>query len=288
MSPLKKQLKPPSNFPLDFVYKETKGPEQELPDHYQDWYEIIFVHEGTGTFFIHNTFYEMSKGDVFLVPKDIIHHTIPNYDSPPTNSVIFFAPDIIHGFSYETGYSNLDIFQAAKNQNEYKISLSTEQQSMINMLLSKIFYENEQKLTGYKSAIVSCLNFILLSLYRIMRELHSIPIGSFSGPKWIQDTLEYIDTHLNSDLSLNALAARAFISPEHFSRVFKQMTGRTLTEYVNMKKIILAKELLVNSDDPISFISDKTGFRSLPHFYRMFKKHVGMTPSSYRHKNTYK
>ena len=55
-----------------------------------------------------------------------------------------------------------------------------------------------------------------------------------------------------------------------------------VTDYVNAKRIVLAKEQLLGSDDNVSLIAERCGFESLPHFHRVFKKLTGTTPASYR------
>ncbi|MNZ85768.1 HTH-type transcriptional activator Btr [compost metagenome] len=95
-------------------------------------------------------------------------------------------------------------------------------------------------------------------------------------------TLHYIDEHPDKPLGLSELARLASLTPAHFSRVFKKLTGLNVTDYVNAKRIMRAKELLLESDDNIAEIAERCGFESLPHFHRMFKKLTGMTPAHYK------
>jgi AraC-like DNA-binding protein len=55
-----------------------------------------------------------------------------------------------------------------------------------------------------------------------------------------------------------------------------------VTDYVNAKRISLAKERLLESDDSVSLIAERCGFESLPHFHRIFKKITGQTPGAYK------
>ncbi len=143
-----------------------------------------------------------------------------------------------------------------------------------------------QKQVGYQTAIVQWLNLILLSLTRLGLEQKPLDSQSYeSGPKWMKAIIHYIEENLSEKLTLKTLAQRAFISPEHFSRVFKKTTGMNLIHYINTKKIIMAKEMLLNKDENIGSIAEEVGFQSVPHFYRVFKKNVGVTPSAYREGN---
>jgi AraC-like DNA-binding protein len=105
---------------------------------------------------------------------------------------------------------------------------------------------------------------------------------SLPAPSWLSPILSDIDHKLRSGLSLPDLAQQAAVSPAHFSRAFKRYTGMTLTDYVLARRVIMAKEHLVQGDETMAAVADACGFDSLPHFYRQFKKLTGTTPAAYR------
>jgi AraC-like DNA-binding protein len=99
----------------------------------------------------------------------------------------------------------------------------------------------------------------------------------------MRDTLAHIDANVACpELKLADLSRRASITPSHFSRVFKQLTGMTVTEYVAAKRIVAAKELLARTDGSVSSICGQCGFESESYFYKIFKALTGMTPSAYK------
>jgi AraC-like DNA-binding protein len=64
--------------------------------------------------------------------------------------------------------------------------------------------------------------------------------------------------------------------------VFKKLTGFHLPEYINVKRVLKAKDLLLMTEHTISFIAGQCGFESVPHFHRIFKACVGLTPGAFR------
>ena len=102
----------------------------------------------------------------------------------------------------------------------------------------------------------------------------------------LSDTVEtvanYIDTHLDEGLSVNALAGMAFMSADHLTRSFKKRYGKTVSEYILFKRIQLAKELLRDSRLTVTMVAGKVGFGSYSHFTEQFKKVVGMTPREFQ------
>jgi transcriptional regulator GlxA family with amidase domain len=101
----------------------------------------------------------------------------------------------------------------------------------------------------------------------------------------MKDILIYINEHMDEPLTLTILAQKALVSPAHFSRVFKETTGIGLVVYLNTKRIIKAKELLLETNHTIAHIAEMCGFESMPQFYRTFKKYIEMTPATFRKEN---
>ncbi len=101
------------------------------------------------------------------------------------------------------------------------------------------------------------------------------------SPK-IPETLDYIFTNLREKLTVDALATRANLSTDYFSRLFQQETGERPLALIRSKRIERAQFLLVASDMTLSVIAAETGFDDLSYFSRVFTKLTGRTPGSYR------
>ncbi len=95
---------------------------------------------------------------------------------------------------------------------------------------------------------------------------------------------DYIAAHLNQPdgLSLTSIAANAYFNPAYLSRLFHQVTGETLSEYISAERIRKANEMLQNSGSRISDISEAVGFSSPANFTRFYRKMTGSTPQEYR------
>ena len=94
--------------------------------------------------------------------------------------------------------------------------------------------------------------------------------------------LEQVHAHYHENISVAELAALARLSPSGFHRLFQRHTRLTLTEYVAQLRIGRACALLVNTDKPVSHISDTVGYVSLANFNRQFRALKGMTPREFR------
>ncbi|WP_409342578.1 GyrI-like domain-containing protein [Paenibacillus sp. MBLB4367] len=99
----------------------------------------------------------------------------------------------------------------------------------------------------------------------------------------INTVMNYIENHIEEDLSLASLARIAAFSPFHFHRIFKAMVGENVNEFVKRIRIEKSAHYLVNrSDLSITDIAYAFGFTSLSTFSRAFSKHFGVSARNYR------
>ena len=94
--------------------------------------------------------------------------------------------------------------------------------------------------------------------------------------------LDYIDRHLEDDLTLDNLASVACLSRFHFARAFKQAVGQSPGRYVVARRLERAKALLVEGDTPLVEVALALRFSSQANFTRAFKQSTGLAPGQYR------
>jgi transcriptional regulator GlxA family with amidase domain len=101
-------------------------------------------------------------------------------------------------------------------------------------------------------------------------------------PRALRRVREFIEAHLEQNISIQALATIAGLSMYHFARAFKQSEGMTPHDYLVQCRVRRAQDLLAGTDLPLSEIALASGFADQSHCARRFREHVGVTPSSYR------
>jgi AraC-like DNA-binding protein/ligand-binding sensor protein len=107
-------------------------------------------------------------------------------------------------------------------------------------------------------------------------------IQSGSEPAAISKAKKFIDESLEDPLPLGVVARHAGLSESHFCRVFKEVTGLTLTDYVNRQRIEWAKRELLKPGARVSEIAFKIGYQSLSQFNRSFARLTGRSPTRFR------
>ncbi len=283
MKAIHKKLNDGGRFPVQFVYMDTKSPQMELPHHLHDWHEIIYVYGGNGKLLVNHSFYEMNAGDLFLIPGNTVHRAFPDEHLPVTSTALFFSSALIQPMEWGEQGSLLRSFESARRRKQYKFEVPESNRKDIAAILASIQLEMTTQMNHYQTAVRVRVCELLLTLDRIYMPETSTMGDSLTEPAWMRAALHYIDSAIaETDLTLSALSKRAAITPSHFSRVFKQSTGMNVTDYVVVKRIMLAKELLVRTDDSISEICERCGMESESYFYRKFKQITGITPKAYK------
>ena len=99
----------------------------------------------------------------------------------------------------------------------------------------------------------------------------------------LRELIAWIGTHLQEDLSVEALAARARMSPRHFARAFVKETGCTPARHVEQQRLAAAEQLLQQTQWTLEKVAHHSGFRSVDTLQRAFARHHRLTPQTWRY-----
>lgn len=284
MNPYRKTFTFDANFPFEYVYHDVRSAQTELPNHVHDWYELVYIHKGRGTFFIDHSFYAAEAGDIFLIPGNTIHRSFPLEEDPKRSSAFYFSAAFVHDTAIGDAFHYLQPFETAKQKQAFRLHVPDQYHVQITDLIEQVHQEFTEAKLGYRQAVRLHIQHMLLLLSRHAVETwgtqqrHAIP----TMPHWIEHVLLHIDSHLEEELGLSTLARHAAVTPAHFSRIFKRLTGMNVTDYVTAKRVMRAKELLQRADLSMLEIAESCGFGSMTHFHRKFKALTGMTPAQYK------
>ena len=143
---------------------------------------------------------------------------------------------------------------------------------------------------SYIQSLVGCKNVTDIrsvnhTMYEdFVRRVHQLKAAT-SYSKQIQSCVDYIELHLEDDLSLKRLARRVGYAEYYLSNKFRQEVGVSVKDYIKKARIERAKALLTTTDLPISQIAEQLQFCSSSYCSNIFREQVGMLPQAYRHEN---
>lgn len=103
--------------------------------------------------------------------------------------------------------------------------------------------------------------------------------GSSKHRQVVDFMTSYINEHYAEDLTLAELSEKVFISRNHLSIIFKNMTGETFNNFLTRVRIEKARELLLERNMLVYEVAEQVGYKNIPYFSTLFKKVTGMNPT---------
>lgn len=153
--------------------------------------------------------------------------------------------------------------------------------------IKNIITEYEEKKEGYELALRGLgyqILTILLRHYTKNVSNQSELDMQYRRINQIKPAITYMESHLAEKITLEQLSEVTFLSPVHFSRVFKVVAGFSPMEFLNHIRVQKAVQQLANTDKTIVEIAMESGFNDSNYFSRIFKKYRKETPSEFREK----
>jgi AraC-like DNA-binding protein len=147
-------------------------------------------------------------------------------------------------------------------------------------LFMKMEHYSDHSMLGSDTLNLSCLIEILVFLNKIF--LNIKPTDEHPNvPTALIPILDFIDGHLDEDLTLASLGRRFFMNQSYLSRLFKQGIGSNIHEFIIYKRLSKAKKLL-REGHSVTDACSRCGFNDYANFLRMFKRKVGVSPGKYK------
>ncbi|MHB1453830.1 MAG: AraC family transcriptional regulator [Saccharofermentanales bacterium] len=256
------------------------------------WYELEFVLWGTGYITTNGKRLSADKGNLFFrKPGMTVQGVSPYY----CYLIIF---DLFYDSNKAGLYSEHEYFNSnADNRTlpsvphdtdiEYAlpdvmdVQQYTKYEVLFNLTYIQYIKENQENQFFLKAYLMQILALAYTEWLSNRMSYHSSNAMRSNYFK-VQNTKKYIDTRLCNHFSLGELAGIAGLSPNFLCKIFRDILGYNIFEYINSSKINMAKTLLLNTNKAVKEISIECGFQNEPYFYTLFKKTEGICPSAYR------
>lgn len=278
------------NFSTRLLYTDicTAGREWQYKNIISPFTRMYLIKGGKGTIYINQIRYELTEGDLFIIPKFtnhsyecdnfIEHYYICFFDEMIGQRSIF---DIVN-LKFKLRATELDysLFERIVQINS-KRAIPHKNPKM---------YDNKKSCLPFNSfrSIDEILNDtenngIIMQI--LSRFFDSCKLKSQCNVDSMHNRftplINYINNNLSAPLKVSDLAAFTHLSPDHFTRVFKRIMGITANQYIQEKRIERAQALLITSRFTIQEISATVGIYNTSQFSSLFKKITGYSPREY-------
>ena len=248
--------------------------------HHHDFSKIVILIDGDLTYYIEGKAYILKPWDILFVNKNEIHKPVVNPNKYYERIVIWLNPDFMA--KYAQGNNNLlKCFEVAIKNNYNLLRLNMKSIDIIKNLIQDI--QNCNNSNDFGSEILKESLFVQLMVLMNRLFLNSDKnrdIEDIQYDKTIEGVLNYINSNLENDLSIDTIASEFFISKYYLMRKFKNQIGSSIHNYVVQKRLILARSL-ISDGLSMSSVCSRCGFNDYSSFVRAFKKVYGVSPSNY-------
>ena len=250
--------------------------------HSHNFVEIAYVAEGEGTHNINGSELTIKKGNITLINYDVLHKFIPANGPLIVYNCIFtpaFFDEMLSGsrnfFDINNHFLLGNFYTSDFTSYINALAGSSENAHILN-IFERMLLEYEHKQIGYKEIMRGYLIELLVIIFRLQMQT-----GENKSHK-ILESLDYINSHYTQDLKLELLASMSNASVTNFCRLFKSLTGTTVTHYIQTLRIEEACHLLSATDKNVIEIANDVGYSDMKHFYDVFKKITNKLPKEFR------
>lgn len=263
-----------SNIPVKITYASVR----EYPLHWHNSVEIIYVLRGMVNISIDTDNYSIFENEIEIINVNESHRIYSSED----NFVLIFHIDSSFLEKYYKDIDNIFFYTNTSKEG----SQESEEYLVLKTLLAEILCEMVKKQEDYDEEIESIL---IKLLFHIINNFHYLISGENDLSEEQFDRYhrisKYIFNNYNNNITLQDIAKKEFLSPDYLSHDFKNATGYSFTDLLNLTRVEEAMKLLLDSNMSLTEISEEVGFSHTRYLNKHFKNYYHLTPLQFRRKN---
>ena len=269
--------------PFSTYHIENAGRSFQIPVHWHDEFEIIYVRSGFLTVSISGESYIGKTGEAFVVSPGNLH--LMGSQSGTVDYYTFLFP--LKYISFRTDDMLDEKLLEPLNSGHLMICPRVKDtakelcEQLIEIYMAKKD-ESESKIATQVRAKIILLQFILE-----MWKKGFVIENDTSGRNTVEkEMVSYIQQNFTGKISLREFGEQFHLSEKYISRYFKEHFHITLSQYVTYLRLEHAKQLLQDTDIPVTDVAMQSGYQNVSYFIRSFQKAYAVSPLKYR-KNNY-
>ena len=252
-----------------------------IPVHYHDFHKIILFLSGDSGYAIEGKTWRLAPRDIIFVRAGEIHRPLPALGAPYERIVIYLAPELLS--RYQRDGDDLAACFSPDLCSSSVMHLPPGKTHDLLFHMEKL--ERTARGHGFANALYTEMLFVefMILLNRALLDHELGTSAAAISDEKIEELLTYINDHLTEPLTIDQLAAAAYVSRSYLMHRFKAATGYGVRQYVTSKRLLLARARLLDEPPiPISEIARLCGFDDYLPFFRAFKAQYRMTPQEWR------
>nr|WP_252224661.1 MULTISPECIES: helix-turn-helix domain-containing protein [unclassified Clostridium] len=275
---------PDPNLGIDIFLAEGFCKGRKFNTHWHENMQLYFFTEGKALVECNKKRYYVAADSIVVINSNELHSL-----ESLSDDLKFYTIRIDSSFLFS---NQVDLcqtkFLSPLSQNQIFFQNLIEDDKQILDCVTITIQEYLSKEIGYELAVKSFIYQLIVLLLRkyiskflTRKEL----ILKVNNLKRFDLVFKYIDSNYSKKITTSDLSDIVHISTYHFCRTFKQMTGKTTTDYINGIRLEKAVNYLNKGDLNITEIALRCGFDSINYFSRLFKKHYNVSPTQFKKTN---
>lgn len=262
-----------------FHLKDSRA--QKLHYHYHDFDKIVLLLSGRVSYTVEGKRYFLKPGDILFVQHNMIHKPDIDPDAPYERVILWIDKEYL----CRAGGESADLsrcFSLAHERGFHLLRTGRAEQKALHSLFQHLEDAAASRESGHELLQDTYFLQLLLALNRESERDRSDELReTYRYDPKIGDMMRYIEAHPAEDLSVETLSRRYYLSRYYLMHRFKEISGYTLHQYVNQKRLQYACEL-IRRGESIMKAAEQAGFQEYSTFLRVFRSSYHISPRAFQ------
>ncbi|MCL6457495.1 MAG: AraC family transcriptional regulator [Gorillibacterium sp.] len=252
--------------------------------HSHNGYEFYLCLQGSGSYIVGDRLYPLHPGTLTVISPHVIHrpYVSPNHE--------------LHRYVVSIDESYLEPIQVACRSSELSLGklltdadcgsshffLTVQQHSQLEVLFAELEHALHTRRVSNELTVLKNITDLFILILRLREDPDSMTAVKSENEQIIAGVLSYLIEHYQETFYIDDLLPLFPVSRSRLFQLFREITGNTIKQFLTEYRLNIAKQMLLQTDLPVTEVASTNGFGDMSHFFHVFKKETGLTPKQYR------